>query len=134
MTFKPPYTNTFRTLSLDFSSGLGVARVNINIPFAVDEIIFRGILGAFPPAPPQTQYTVYTCPVLTDDIMAPVSFCHYSSVVDTVQSSSGTVLSYMYTSPKFINGQYSFYEENENNTFATAILGAIIFVEFRKYN
>ena len=48
MTFIPPYTNTFRTLTLDFSSGLGVAVVNITIPFAVDEIIFRGVLGTFP--------------------------------------------------------------------------------------
>ena len=134
MTFTPPYTNTFRTINLDFSNGTGVANTNINIPFPIDEIIFRGLMSAFPPTPIQTVYTIYTCPLLTDDFQAPVGFCHYTSAVDTFQSSSGTVLSYMYASPKYINGQYSFYEENSNGIFTVSTLNTVIFVEFRKYN
>ena len=134
MTFTPPYTNTFRTVSLDFSSGTGTAIATLNIPFPVDEILFRGLMGQFPPTPIQTQYTIYSCPLLTDEHQAPVGFCHYTSVVDTFQSNSGTVISYMFVSPKHINGEYSFYEAGFNDQFDNATLSVILFIEFRKYN
>ena len=101
------------------------------------KIFFRGILSTFPTVigtTVYTQYSVYLCPILTDDYQAPIGFCHYSNIVDTVQSSSGTVISYMYRSPKHIQGQYSFYESNGYDLPTSATQNAILFIEFRKYN
>ena len=128
--FKPPYTNTFRSIPLDFSSGTGVATANLNIPFAVDEIVFRGVMATFPPTPIQTNFTIYHCPSLTDCNEGPIAFSHYSSVVDTAQTSSGTILSYVFLTPKIINGQYSFYETNVSSISVAVSTGCVIFAEF----
>ena len=59
MTFKPPYTNTFRTIIGTVSNGLVV--VNIRIPFEVDEVLFKGVVNDFP-SNTSTVTCVYTCP------------------------------------------------------------------------
>ena len=136
MTFIPPYTNTFRTLFLDFSAGTGTTTGTINVPFDVDEVIFRGLLAIYPPAPIATQYEVYYCDQLTNGGSAPIGFSHYTSVVDTYQSSSVSVISYMFPIPRYFQGQYTFYQVNplytaQNSTYTGSV---VLIIEFRKYN
>lgn len=137
MTFIPPYINTFRSLWLDFTSGTGRADCVITVPFDVDEIIFRGCMCLFPDTSPplNTQYSLFTCPYLTNgESTAVIAFSHYTSTVDTFQSSSGTIISYMYPSPKNINGTYTFYEQKMSTLGDTFPNQVDIIVEFRKYN
>ena len=142
MTFTPPYTNTFRSILLDFTSGTGTTTGTINVPFDVDEVIFRGLLATFPsftyPAgvAPGTQYELYFCDPLTNGAGAPIGFSHYTSIVDTYQSSSTSFISYMYPTPRYFQGQYTFSQVNpliigQNSSFTQSVT---ILVEFRKYN
>ena len=137
MTFIPPYTNTFRSIFLDFTGGTGTTSGTINVPFDVDEVIFRGLLGQYPGGLiPLTTYEIYYCDQLTNGAGAPIGFSHYTGVVDTYQSSTNCVISYMYPIPRYFQGQYTFSQVNplstpQNSTFAQLVT---ILVEFRKYN
>ena len=127
MTFKPPYTNTFRTIMGLVSNGLVV--VNIRIPFEVDEVLFKGVVNDFPSGT-STVTCVYTCPELTTgEIDAPIGFTQYSGMVETAYTSASTVISYMYTNPRTINGTYNIRDSNISYTGSFALIA-----EFRKYN
>ncbi len=136
MTFTPPYTNTFRTLYLDFSISThrGLANCNIYIPFPVDEVIFHGVMSSFPPTD-ITNYFVYTCDQLTNgDVTAPIGWAHYTGVVDTVSTSTGVRLAYMYQHPTHIQGQYVFLQKDDVGMVEPVYTVVTVFVEFRKYN
>ena len=127
MTFKPPYTNTFRTIMGLVSNGLVV--VNIRIPFEVDEVLFKGVVNDFP-SNTSTVTCVYTCPELTTgEIDAPIGFAQYSGMVETAYTSASTVISYMYTNPRTINGTYNIRDSNPSYTGSFVLIA-----EFRKYN
>ena len=125
MTFIPPYTNTFRTVSSTVSNGTVI--VTIRIPFDVDEIIFKGIINDFPIGT-GTVTCVYTCPELTSgEVDAPIGYAQYSGMVEVANTSGSTVISYMYTNPRNINGVYTIRDSN------TAYSGSFtMIVEFRK--
>ncbi len=127
MTFKPPYTNTFRTVSSTVSNGTVI--VTIRIPFDVDEILFKGVINDFP-AGTGAVTCVYTCPELTSgEVDAPIGYTQYSGMVETANTSGSTVISYMYANPRNINGVYTIRDSN------TAYSGSFtMIVEFRKYN
>ena len=136
MTFIPPYTNTFRSILLDFTGGTGTTTGTINVPFDVDEVIFRGVMATYP-ATFVSMYETYTCDPLTNGGGAPIGFSHYTGTVDTYQSSTNCVISYMYPTSRYFQGQYTFTQSNPfNSTGVTSPFGGNVslIIEFRKYN
>jgi hypothetical protein len=136
MTFIPPYTNTFRTIYLDFSAGTGITTGTIHVPFDVDEVIFRGVMATYP-ATDVSIYSTYACDPLTHGGGAPIGFSHYTGIVDTYQSSTNCVISYMYPTSRYFQGQYTFTQldpfssTGSTSTFAGDVS---LIIEFRKYN
>ena len=128
MTFIPPYTNTHRTITTTLSNG--VANVTIHVPFDVDEIIFKYIALDFPSSS-QVFTLFFTCPELTTgESDASIAFAQYSGITDTAYTSGmGDPISYMYNTPRFINGRYCIRASNEIYSGNFMIL-----IEFRKYN
>lgn len=129
MSNKPPYINTFRVVT-GMISPSGVMSSTINIAFDVDEILFKGVILEFP-STTATMTSVITCPELTTgEWDAPIGYAQYTGLTDTAYTSGSTIISYVYQTPRCINGLYNI--RCSSSLSYTGFLAVI--VEFRKYN